>query len=191
MWLGRLIKREFQHQFRSRWSQRSQPWDTTISLGTYFLQSTSQWFDQQWLSRRFHSLLLHPKRSCTLTPQTQAGAPTSAPLPPQVSGGTTYAGHKLLPQTSARIRRLLGFAPRKVREGVHGQHHGRLLLKQAGGHAPGPCPSGQNTSSCGARPGTSRCQQNMFQAKIYILADSPSRAHSVIHTEWTLAHFAF
>ena len=48
--LGRLHKRQFQRLFRDRFSQARQSWDVMIRLGPWFLSSTAKWSDMDWLS---------------------------------------------------------------------------------------------------------------------------------------------
>ncbi|XP_070188787.1 uncharacterized protein [Littorina saxatilis] len=47
--LGRLHKREFQRQFRDRWSQTNHHWDSLVPLRPWLKESTTQWSDNEWL----------------------------------------------------------------------------------------------------------------------------------------------
>ena len=49
--LGHVHKRELQRQFRSRWRQSRQSWDTIIPLGSWFHLSIQQWMQNAWLSQ--------------------------------------------------------------------------------------------------------------------------------------------
>ena len=61
VYLGRLHKREFQRQFRVRWVQSVEHWDTPIPLAPWLRLSTIQWFDSEWILRGVPIVLPPPE----------------------------------------------------------------------------------------------------------------------------------
>jgi hypothetical protein len=59
--LGRLHKREFQRQFRLRWVQSLEDWDTLIVLAPWFHLSITQWLDSEWILRGVPIVLPTPQ----------------------------------------------------------------------------------------------------------------------------------
>jgi hypothetical protein len=59
--LGRLLKREFQRQFRVRWIQSLEDWDTLILFAPWLRLSTTQWLDSEWILRGVPIVLPPPE----------------------------------------------------------------------------------------------------------------------------------
>ena len=192
--LGRLFKREFQRQFRSRWSQRSQPWDTSISLGTWFLQSTSQWFNQQWLSQGVPIVPPPPQEDLyTDASKTGWGAHVGTLTASGVWGDDLSGSHINLLELEAVVLALDAFSTslsgKSVRVCTDNTTVACYINKQGGARSKSLSLRTEHLLLwCQARNITLSAKH--VPGKINILADSLSRAHSVIHTEWTLAHSA-
>ena len=59
--LGRLHKREFQRQFRLRWTQSLEDWESLITLSPWLRLSTTQWLDSEWFLRGVPIVLPPPE----------------------------------------------------------------------------------------------------------------------------------
>lgn len=189
--LGRLHKREFQRLFRDRFSPVAQLWSVQISLGLWFRTSVSRWFDRSWLQSGV-PLTLPPHQTDLFTDASGEGwgahsgdlfasgtwSPSMRRLHINVleleavvlalrefSGA--LAGRNILLSTdnttvAAYVNRQGGVRSRRLSVQTE-----RLLLW------------------CQSRGISLRARH--VPGRFNTLADSLSRSHSIVATEWTLA----
>ena len=190
--LGRLHKREFQRQFRDRWSQRSQSWDTRINLGQWFQLSTSKWSDQLWLSQGVPITPPAPQEDLYTDASNEGwGAHVGTLSASGIWEDDLRGAHINRLELEAVVFSLLKFSHalsgKAVRVCTDNTTVACYLNKQGGARSPSLSRRTEHLLLW--------CQQQNIvlsakhvPGKTNILADSLSRAHKIIHTEWTLSH---
>lgn len=190
--LGRLHKRELQRQFRMRWSQASQPWDRVISLENWFAPTVTQWTVKSWVQK---GVPISP-------PHTQEELYTDA----SVSGWGAHVGSHSASglwspcQKDWHINRLeleaVWLAVQAFKAVLMGKH---ILLctdnttvacyvnKQGGARSSSLSKRTEDLLMWCSSQGVSLSARHV-PGKLNILADFLSRPHTILHTEWTLAH---
>ena len=188
--LQRLHKREFQRQFRARWSQTTGQWSDLVELRPWLSASTTQWRDFRWL-RTGLPITLPPPETEMFTDASHYG--WGAHL-----AHLTASGPWSVEQASMHINALeMEAVVRALPEFAAQMRLSHVLL----------C-TDNTTVACylnkqgGAR---SRVLSEMAESlllwcheqeisltarhvpgKINIVADQLSRPHQILHTEWTL-----
>ena len=190
--LGRLHKRPLQRALSDRWTATSSLWDALIPLGPWFLLTTATWLDEEWLTSGV-PICPPPAQSERYTDASLVG--WGAHLDNHVASGLWPASmrtwlinrleleavHEALKALSPvlRCRTLLVCTDNATvacyinRQG--GTHSS--LLSQRVEDLLLWCQSLDITLTARRIPG-----------KLNFVADALSRAHMVLHTEWSLTH---
>ena len=190
--LGRLHKREFQRRFRDRWSQASQPWDKKLQLGTWFQSAVAQWTTQAWLSQGV-PITLPPPQGELFTDASNSGwgahfesLTASGTWPPEMRDR-----HINILELEAVVLALRSFcqhlAGKHVRLCTDNTTVACYINKQGGARSR---PLSRRTEQlllwCQAQSISLTAKH--VPGKLNVLADSLSRSHTIVQTEWTLAH---
>ena len=188
--LGRLHKRQFQRAFRLRWSQALQSWHHKIQLGHWFKSTVAQWMDSNWLHEGV-PLTLRPPQEFLFTDASTKG--WGAHMGSLSASGvwTTFQQtlHINLLELEAVALALKEFLP-----AVKGKHilvHTDnttvlyYLNRQGGARSVSLSVEAENLLLwCQHYKITLSAKH--ISGKLNVLADLLSRAHTVLHTEWTL-----
>lgn len=190
--LGRLHKRSVQRLFLSGWLKVHKNWNRVITLGKEFDEATVQWLDQKWLSQGVPITLPQPQE-ILFTDASNVGWGAHM-------GTLTAAGQWPAALVGQHINMLeleaVWLALQQFQDSVQGKHVmvntdntsvAFYINKQGGAHS--------FSLSLRAEQLLLWCQDReivltarYLPGKLNILADSLSRAHMILPSEWTLAH---
>ena len=190
--LGRLHKRPFQRALSLRWSQSHQSWSELVSLGEWFLTTTSQWLDRAWLTTGVPLVPLPPLLEL-YTDASNHG--WGAHVADQSASGTWSPSHlglhinllemEAVSQALQSFQSLLAGKP--VLLCTDNTTVACYINKQGGARS--------SALSLRAEAILARCWQadislsaRHVPGKLNIVADALSRPHMILATEWTLAH---
>ena len=190
--LGCLHKRDFQRRFRERWCQASQPWDLPIHLAPWFQPSITQWLNQPWLSQGV-PITLPPHQTELYTDASNLGWGAH-------SGSLTASGIWPPHMASLHINLLeLEAVVLALRQFSHSLSGKRILLRtdnttvtcyinRQGGARSRPLSIRAEELLLWCQAQNISLQAKHVPGKFNTLADSLSRSHSILQTEWTLVH---
>ena len=186
---GRPRKRALQRAFRARWSQYHQPGDALIPLGPWFLQAIAHWLDLSWVSQGV-PISVPPPREELFTDASNRG--WGAHMSPLSAVGlwseVRSSGHINQLELEAVLLALQQFLPSA--QGCH------ILLNTD--NTTVACYINRQGGACSPTLSKRvehllRCSQHSIiltakhiPGKLNVLADSLSRSHMILHTEWTL-----
>ena len=186
---GRLRKRALQRAFRARWSQSHQPGDALIPLGPWFLQAIAHWLDLSWVSQGV-PISVPPPREELFTDASNRG--WGAHMGPLSAAGlwseVRSSGHINQLELEAVLLALQQFLPSA--QGCH------ILLntdnttvacyinRQGGACSPTLSKRAEHLLWCSQHSIILTAKH--IPGKLNVLADSLSRSHMILHTEWTL-----
>ena len=189
---GRLNKREFQRQFRARWSQASQSWDTPIPLGPRFHSAVAQWTDESGLSQGVPITLPPPQADLYTDASNSGWGAHSGPL----TASGLWPHHRLdrhinVLESEAVVLALRSFHPelagKHVRVCTDNTTVACYINRQGGARSrPLSLKTEELLRWCHSR--SISLTATHVPGKFNILADALSRSHSIIQTEWTIAH---
>ncbi|KAL8583503.1 hypothetical protein ACOMHN_056313 [Nucella lapillus] len=192
--LGRLHKRQFQCQFRERWSQTSESWDLLISLGPWLHSSVTHWLSQSWLSRGV-PITLPPAEEDLFTDASTVGWGAHV-------GSLTAAGQWPEELRACHINRLeleaVVLALREFLPFLRGKHvlintdntTVACYVNKQGGARSHSLSQRAEQLLLWCEGESIRLSAKHVPGKINILADSLSRSHMILPSEWTLVHSA-
>ena len=188
--LGRLMKRPLQREFRQRWDQTSQPWDALIQLGPWFLSSTSQWLDS--------SLLASGVPIVDPTPEVELYTDASCVGWGGHANSLSAAGTWSVQERSWHINRLELEAVSRSLQTFLPHLSGKVVRlftdnttvafyvnKQGGAHSI-PLSQAAEALLMWCHRHRISLSARHIPGKLNILADSLSRSHCVLQTEWTI-----
>ena len=188
--LGRLHKRHFQRAFRLRWSQSLQAWHHRIQLGQWFRESVAQWTDSVWLQEGVPLTLPQPQEFLFTDASTKGWGAHMGHL----SAAGTWQPHQQtwhinLLELEAVVLALREFLP-AVRDKhvlVHTDNTTVLyyLNRQGGARSVSLSVKAENLLLWCQEQNISLTAKHI-SGKMNVLADLLSRAHTILHTEWTL-----
>ena len=189
--LGRLYKRPLQRQLAQRWSH-AQGWDVQVPLGPWFLDVTDQWMDQSWLLTGVPIVMACPTLELYTDASTHGwGAHVDEFSAAGIWSADLVGTHVNMLEMMAVQLALEEFqmflSQKSVLLCTDNMTVACYINKQGGARSP--------TLSQKAELILLFCQQHEIvlsarhvPGKLNILADSLSRAHMVLTTEWTLSH---
>ena len=190
--LGRLHKRGFQRLFRDRFSPARRRWNFPIRLGPWFQTSVSQWLDLSWLSSGV-PLTLPPHQAEIFTDASTEGWGAHSG---DLSASGTWSPsmrhlHINVLELEAVALSLQRFGPslagKSILLATDNTTVASYVNKQGGARSrPLSIRTERLLLWCQAQGISLRARH--VPGRFNTLADSLSRAHSIVSTEWTLAH---
>ena len=188
--LGRLHKREFQRQFRARWSQSLADWDALIPLSPWLRLSTIHWLDSEWILRGVPIVLPPPEAElftdassvgwgAHIDHLTTSGLWTDAQASHHINWLELEAVCLALPELASQT------AYRQILLRTDNTTVACYVNKQGGARSPVLSRMAENLLLW--------CQDNNIcltalhvSGSANIIADQLSRPHLILQTEWTL-----
>ena len=187
---GCLHKRALQRAFRARWSQSHQPWDALIPLGPWFLQAIAHWLDLSWVSQGVPISVPPPQEELFTDASNRGWGARMGPLSAVgLWSEAQSSSHINLLELEAVFLALQQFLPsaqgRHILLNTDNMTVACYINRQGGARSP--------TLSKRAEHLLLWCSQHSIvltakhiPGKLNVLADSLSRSHMILHTEWTL-----
>ena len=190
--LGHVHKRELQRQFRSRWRQSKQSWDTIIPLGRWFQVAVQQWTQNTWLQQGVPISLPDAQVELYTDASMQGWGAHVADLTASGRWSQELQGRHInfleMLAVSLAVQAFLWFLRGKVVLLCTDNTTVSCYVNKGGG-------SHSATLSREAESLLLLCQRENIILKarhipgvVNVLADFLSRPGMVLQTEWTLAH---
>lgn len=190
--LGRVYKRPLQREFKARWDQTTQLWDQEIPVGPWLRSTVLPWRDPLWLQEGVPIVMPPPDRDLFTDASLLGwGAHMGEHIAHGVWTESQMGSHINLLELEAVALALESFQPLLLNLHVRVVTDNRTVsayINRQGGTISKNLSVRTEQMLIWARESGISISARYISGSLNILADQLSRPHTVIQTEWTLAH---